>query len=288
MANPFDAILEVNSEDRKLWWLASYPKSGNTWVRMFLNCYATKFPVNINTVFQYVVTDLRPEIFQMMSPRPLTEMSIRECFMYYPGAMCNLLKLANTKDITIKTHNAKATVNGITIISPDMSAGAVYIVRDPRDVVISMTHHFEKTIDEAITMLNDENRAGASKHGLYHMFMSWGKNVQSWTNGNKDIPTLVVRYEDLLKQTENAFEAIIEHLQLKLPDHDDRFKFALEQTTFNNLSSYEEQNGFAERVGKEKFFRVGKAGQWKDILTNKQVRAITDANKEIMQRYSYV
>lgn len=288
MANPFDAPGDVNSEDRKIWWLASYPKSGNTWVRMFLNCYATQFPVNINTVFQYVVIDLRPEVFQMMSPRSLTEMSIREQFMYYPGAMVNLIKLANTKDVTVKTHNAKASVGGIAIIPADLSAGAVYLIRDPRDIVISVSHHFGKNINESIQMLNEKNRAGMTKHGLYHMFMSWEDNVISWTNNNKDVPTLVIKYEDLLTQPEPAFNAILDHLQIKTDDHEARFKFAMEQTTFENLQKNEDKNGFIEKVKGDKFFRVGKSGQWKDILTKYQVKMITDYNGEIMERYGYV
>jgi hypothetical protein len=285
MVNPFDHVGEINSEDRKIWWLASYPKSGNTWVRMFLNCYATRFPVSLNTVFQFVVSDLRSEIYQMMSPRPLSEMSLREQFMYLPGALINLIKMSNTKNIVVKTHNAKAIVEGITLVPPSISAGAVYIIRDPRDVVISLSHHFNITINEAITMLNDGHRAGESKHGLFHMFMSWSQNVCSWTKNNKDVPTLVVKYEEL---NVAAFEVILKHFEVTVPDHEERLKFAMEQTEFSNLQKQEIANGFVEKAGKSNFFRSGKSGQWKTVLTKKQQEVITDNNKEVMEYYGYI
>lgn len=285
MVNSFDHVGEVNSKDRKIWWLASYPKSGNTWVRMFLNCYATRFPVSLNSVYQYVVTDLRVEIYQMMSPRPLSEMTLSEQFMYLPGALINLIKLANTKDVVVKTHNAKANVSGIALIPVAITAGAVYIIRDPRDVVISLSHHFNLTINESITMLNDEQRAGESKQGLFHMLMSWSQNVNSWTRMNKDVPTLVVKYEEL---NATAFEAIISHLELSVPDHEERLKFAMKQTEFSNLQELESKDGFVEKAGNSNFFRSGKSGQWKTILTKKQQELITDKNKEVMQHYGYL
>lgn len=286
--NIFDQVGEIVSNERKIWWLASYPKSGNTWVRMFINAYATKFPVNVNTVFQYVTSDLRPEIFQMMTPRSIKEFTLIEQFMYHQGAMLNLLKLATTKHIVVKTHNAKATVNGIILIHPDISGGAVYIIRDPRDVVISLSHHFEKTIDDSIKFMADINRAGQAKHGLYHMFMSWSNNVASWTIENKDVNTTVIRYEDMLTHTKGAFEAILKAFQIKTDDHEERFEHALTATTFEKLQEYESKHGFVERAGKEKFFRVGKAGQWKKILNKRQIDAINSQHKVLMEKYGYL
>jgi hypothetical protein len=284
----FDQLTEVSSDERKIWWLASYPKSGNTWVRMFINAYATKFPININSVYQYVTSDLRPEIFQMMCPRPITEFTLLEQFMYHPGALLNLLKISNTKDIVVKTHNAKATVNGFILIPPDISAGAIYIIRDPRDIVISHASHFDKTIDESITDLNNINRAGLSKQGLYHLFMSWSNHVSSWTVENKNINTTIVKYEDMLMHPKKAFECIIEALEIETEDHEERFNHALNETRFEKLQAYEKNNGFIENTGEGLFFRKGATGQWKRHLSKKQIDKINSQHKVMMQQYGYL
>lgn len=287
MANPFQHPgCEVNSEERKIYWLASYPKSGNTWVRMFLNAYATHFPVDLNSSFQFVMSDLRPEIYQMMSPRPLQEMSIREQFMYHQGALINLLKLANTKNIYVKTHNAKAKIDEVPLIPVAISANAVYLIRDPRDVVISHAEHFNTTIDKSIEQLNSTDRAGKANFNLYHMFMSWSNHVESWCIKNREIKTLVVKYEDMLTNAEKAFKAIL--TQFDLGFDPERFKFALEQSNFKNLSQKEGETGFVEKASGDKFFRKGKAGQWKSILSKGQIDQIESDHGKVMKTYGYI
>jgi hypothetical protein len=282
---PDDVILNT---DRKILWLASYPKSGNTWVRMFLNCYATRFPLQMNTAYQFVVGDLKPEVYQMMSPRPLDELTFTEQFMYHQGALLNLIKLTNTQNVCVKTHNAKAVIEGTVVIPPRISGHSVYLIRDPRDVVLSMAAHFNTTLDQAIIDLNNEGRAGLAAFNLHHMFMSWSNNVDSWTKNNKDVPTMIFRYEDLLKTPVKAFTAIVEQLGFNVPDHEERLKFALEQTTFDNLQAMEKEEGFIEKRGGGAFFRVGKAGQWKTKLTKSQLDAIEGPNKEVMKTYGYL
>lgn len=278
--------ITLNSDERKIWWIASYPKSGNTWVRMFLNAFVTGFPVHLNSAYQFVISDLKPEVYQMMSPRPLQEMSLREQFMYHQGALVNLIKLANTRDICVKTHNAKATVDGVALIPPILSAGAIYLIRDPRDVAISSAAHFEIDIDTSIKNLADDNRAGKSPFQLHHMFMSWSAHIVSWTLKNTDVPVLIVRYEDLIAHTRNAFKTIIDFLKLDMDEK--KFDFALEATKFEALQKLEKEKGFVEKVGKELFFRVGKVNQWKNILTKKQIDQIESGHKEVMKKYGYL
>jgi hypothetical protein len=280
---------EINSEERKIYWLASYPKSGNTWVRMFMNCFATRFPIKLNSAYQFITSDLRPEIFQMMQPRPLSEMSFREQFMYHQGALLNLLKLANTKHIYVKTHNAKAIIDGVHLIPPAISAKAVYIIRDPRDVVISSAKHFKQTIDEAITHMANPDRAGKANFNLYHLFMSWSSHVESWGSKNKSIDTLFIRYEDLLTNPIEAFKKIIEQFDLEdIDDFEQRFEFALEQSNFSNLQKAEKEGGFVEKAGGDLFFRVGQSGQWKTVLTGKQIKLIEEQHKQVMEHYGYI
>lgn len=274
---------EVLSTERKINWLASYPKSGNTWVRMFLNAYVTKRPIEINSAYQYVATDLKPEIYQMMMPRPISELDLAQQFMYHQGALLNLIKMASTKDVCVKTHNAKAVVDGIHLIPARISGPSVYIIRDPRDVVLSHAEHFSQTVVEAIKSLNDSTRVGQTEFNLCHMFMDWSTHVKSWTIENKDVDVLVLKYEDLFN--DKAFEEILK--QFGLDFEQERFDFALRESSFKNLQSKEETNGFNERKGGDRFFRIGKIGQWKSKLTSYEADKIKDCHKEMMEIYGY-
>ena len=277
---------KILSTERKIRWLASYPKSGNTWIRMFLNAYATRCDPDLNSAYQFVTSDLRPEAYQMMMPRPLDELTLVEQFMYHAGSLINLIKLSPTKDVYCKTHNAKATVDGYMLIPPMISGPSVYVIRDPRDVVISMAEHFEKDIDRSIKDLNDKARAGKASFNLFHMFMDWSTHAISWLSQNKNIPMLLVRYEDLLEKTPEAFKAILEQFDIEFDE--ERLQLAMQRSSFDNLRQKEDATGFVEKAGGDKFFRVGKAGQWKTLLSKKQIDDIEGPNKEVMKAYGYL
>lgn len=277
---------KILSTERKIRWLASYPKSGNTWVRMFLNAYATRCDPDLNSAYQFVTSDLRPEAYQIMMPKPLNELTLVEQFMYHAGSLLNLIKLSPTKDVYCKTHNAKAIIDGYILIPPNISGPSVYMIRDPRDIVISMAEHFEKDIDTAIKNLNDKNRAGRANFNLFHMFMDWTTHVISWTSQNKNVPMLLVRYEDLLEKTPEAFKVILEQFDIEYDK--ERMLLAMERSNFEKLREKEDATGFVEKAGGERFFRVGKAGQWKTVLSKKQIDQIESDHKETMKHYGYL
>jgi hypothetical protein len=278
---------QINPLDRKIYWLASYPKSGNTWIRMFLNAYSSGFPLDINSVFQMVKSDHHPGVFQLTCGRNIESLAHIELFMYYQAVLLNMLHVANSKDIFLKTHNAKVSVDGMVLIPPSFSAAAVYIIRDPRDVAISVASHYKVDIDAAIKMICDEGQMGMCPFTkLRHILLSWSKHIESWTVTNKNVPVIVVKYEDLLVDPVPTFQAIIKHMGL--PDFGpERFEFALEQTNFEKLRKQEDTHGFKESNGSSKFFRVGKAGQWKSVLTKSQVKTIEKTHKEMMERCQY-
>jgi hypothetical protein len=273
----------IPQASRKIRWLASYPKSGNTWVRMFLNAYCTGFPIGLNVAHQYVTSDLRPELYQMMMPRPLTEMTVAEQLMYHPGALINAIKLANTKDTVLKTHNAKAICEGTVMIPPSISAPSIYIIRDPRDVVISQAAHFKLSIGQSIEALAKSDRCASNEFNLSHVFMDWSSHVKSWTRENKDVDVLIVKYEDLFNP--ESFKAIIKQLELEFDQS--RFDFALKESSFESLRANEAKNGFNEKRGGEMFFREGKPKQYK-MLTSAERARIEQRHKEMMEYYGYL
>lgn len=275
--------------ERKLYWLASYPKSGNTWVRMFLDVYVTGFPVNFNSAYRYVNLDHDLGMLQLASAQPVNDLTIEQQFMYQPAAMLNMLRCAKTKDMVVKTHNARITVSGIPLIPEPLTAGAIYVVRDPRDVAVSYAAHLGRGIEETITLMNNQSHAATSSvNRLIHLMSSWSTHVISWVQC-KAFPVAVVRYEDLLQQPEAMFRNVLKLLGIE-PIDETLFKFALEQTTFERLSKLEDEQGFIERSpsSKEKFFRVGKTRQWQTKLLSSQADSIFNHHATAMKEVGYI
>lgn len=275
---------------KRIYWLASYPKSGNTWVRMFLNAYVSGFPVRLNSAFQFASGDLMPQWYQLTAAKAIGEMDDPASLYYRPAVLMNHLATAATRAICLKTHHAKIECDGIPLIPPRLSLGALYIVRDPRDVVISFADHCGVSIDEAVgLMANDQQTISKDDSKLYHVLTSWSSHVDSWTVNNKGVnavTTAVVRYEDMVDDPDRQFRLIVDALHLGDFD-DDRFRFALNETQFNRLSDAEDDGGFRETGKGAKFFRRGKAGGWRDTLTSKQVERIEANHRHAMERWGY-
>ena len=275
------------ADTRRIWWLASYPKSGNTWVRMFLNCYVTGFPVNINAPFQYAAGDLAPAMYQLTSARPITEMDDSDVVYYRMAVLKNFIYTRASEDVALKTHHAKIALDDIPLIPPKLSKGALYIVRDPRDVVVSFADHTGKTIDGAVDALaNPEQCLVKDTNKLFHVLTSWSGHVDSWTAHNDDVPVGIVKYEDLRSDPKAAFRDVLRILGFPEP-REDRFQFALDQTTFSNLKRIEATTGFRELGKGDVFFRTGSAGTWKNTLSPEQIERIENNHRHTMERVGY-
>lgn len=269
-------------------WLASYPKSGSTWIRMFINAYMTKMPLNINSTYQISRLDMDPGMLQLICPTDAKKLNHSEQFIYRPAMLLNMLKLAPGR-LILKTHMAKIALDGCVAHPPQMTDAAVYVIRDPRDVCISLSHHLGLDIDSTIEFMNNISQGIQDETGnLTSILLTWSKHAESWTKENKNISTLVVRYEDMLEDPAAIFMQVIEHLQLKnVADIEQRFDFALEESCFENLQEYENTRGFVEKGKSERFFRVGKARQWVDILTSTQAEKIYEDHQDIMEEFGY-
>jgi hypothetical protein len=277
----------VSPDDRSIWWLASYPKSGSTWVRMFMNCFISGFPLNINTAFQYVISDTHLPLVQSATLRPATELTDREQVYARTAMLMNALNMSQAIDLCVKTHHAKVNVDDIPLIPPKITKRALYLIRDPRDVVISMADHMGESIDTVIEYMN--NMTQAARHrtsNQAHYLLTWSKHVESWTGRNNNVEYTVIRYEDLVANPEEVFIKVVNALGFHAINKD-KFNFALKQTTFENLRAMEDEFGFKEKGEGEKFFRVGKAGQWKTVLTEEQIRLIEENHKEVMSQHGY-
>jgi Sulfotransferase domain len=197
--------------------------------------------------------------------------------------------IADTVDglALIKTHQALVADRGHPTINFSVTAGAIYIIRNPLDVAISYAHHLSQSTDWVIDFMNLKNaETEITEKQVNETYGSWSQHVLSWTR--KPRPAIyVMRYEDMLAEPQKTFGALARHL-LFAPT-DEQLADAIDRSSFERLREQEEKAGFRERPEKaERFFRDGRAGQWKEVLTPAQIQRIVDAHSEQRQRFGYL
>jgi hypothetical protein len=269
-------------------WLASYPKSGNTWIRAFLaNVIANRpTPVPLAELPNYAKIEADPELFSQIAGRPSTELNFDEITALRPQVHM-ALAATSPRTVLVKTHTMWGMHNGTPLLTPTVGAGAIYVVRNPLDVAISMSHHFGVDIDQAIELLGDD-RAITENSSLFvaEYLGSWSTHVKSWADFESS-QIVVVRYEDLIEKPSKTFGRIA-----KLVGADGnraRMERAIDHSSFSSLSALERRDGFVETaIAGKRFFRSGRINQWRDVLTRDQTQRIIDRHREQMQRFRYV
>lgn len=268
-------------------WIASYPKSGNTWVRAFLWAYLTGQPMNLNALGWYQPGDDNPMDYQEVSCKPLPELELGDQFMLRTAVLLRKVQRWKKTSLFMKTHHKRMLVNDIPLIPPALTAKAIYVVRDPRDVAVSFAHHYQCSVDEAVERMAkaDGMITSEHKHGLHHIVGDWSSHVRSWIEHDR-FPTLCLRYEDLLAKPRETFGYMVEWLG---PVDKGFFEHALESTTFAGLQAEEQARPFSENPYPEDqpFFRKGQSGEWRDVLTPEQAASIETTHGEMMEYLSY-
>lgn len=270
----------------KIWWIASFPKSGNTWVRVFLSSYMRGGGVSINT--NITRNDLDPYFWQAVSPIPIDQLQLHEATMIRPAVLFHLATMFNSPfaPLLVKTHSLydRARYN----IPPCLTYGAIYLVRDPRDVAISWAKHVGKPLDEVISHMNNPTCALSPDNGpLHHMASSWSEHVSSWTDVEYvRSPVLVLQYEKMISNPEAAFRSILDFLSIEM--NEKVFAATLAATTIDELRKLEDAETFIEKKHGDRFFNKGIAGGWKDVLTNKQREQIEADHGDVMKQFGYL
>jgi len=269
-------------------WLASYPKSGNTWMRAFLaNLIANRSdPVPLDELARYCEDEARPEFFSALAGRPSTELTLDQIIALRPQVHAAIA--ANARGTRfVKTHNYAGTLDGHPMHNPAVTAGAIYIVRNPLDVAVSMTHHFGLSADEAIERLANEQVA-TENDALFvtQILSSWSLHVKGWADLASE-RILVLRYEDLIGKPAKQFAKAAR--LVGIGQDRARIERAVQHAAFQSLASMEKKHGFAEVSDKAtRFFREGTMNQWREVLNREQVQRVVGAHREQMQRFGYV
>jgi hypothetical protein len=271
-------------------WLASYPKSGNTWMRAFLfNLFCnTREPMDINQIGggDLITSESLLRWYRPLDARPPAAWSPDDVARLRPRAH-EAIAASVQGTVFCKIHAALTKARGFPTVNMAATSGALVMVRNPLDVVLSLADFFGKSIDSTIAIMGTENYELPSDDvGVAETLGSWSQNVASWTA--RPSPQLhVVRYEDLLSDPKAGFGGVVTFLGLSPPDW--RFETAVANASFKVLSGQERDHGFAERsVHQKRFFRAGRAGMWKQKLTGKQVDRIVADHREQMARFGYL
>ena len=215
----------------------------------------------------------------MASPIPLPMLSPRDILLFRPAALVNLISTRIKLPVIVKTHNANTQVGAIGLIPQDLTRKSVYLIRDPRDVAISYSHHMGVDLDKAIDIMADENHVTLSPEGVPDVRMSWSSHVSSW---EKIAP--VFRYEDLLSDPVGQFSKILE--EYEIPVDADLVAESVRDVSVDRLAAQERSEGFIERENGE-FFTRGGGSRWKSEMTAEQAQRIEDSHRDVMEKYGY-
>ncbi len=270
--------------------LASYPKSGNTWVRAALDALERGgAEVDINALAVSTTAANREwfDDFLGIDSADLTEGEM----LGLRARMTQALAAQSRPRLMLKTHDAWHAPTGCPPPFPVGSvAAAVVIVRDPRDVAVSWAHHLGRSIDVAIQrMANSEDCVGRSVSALNlqlpQFLSSWSLHVQGWLDA--PVPLHRINYEDMRADPTATLAALARFLDL--PSTAEAIASAVAATSFAKLRGQEEQSGFRERPDQMvRFFRRGQAGGWRDSLSAAQVARIEQDHGPVMHRLGYL
>ncbi|MDX1710983.1 MAG: sulfotransferase domain-containing protein [Rhodovibrionaceae bacterium] len=269
-------------------WLASYPKSGNTWLRAFLAHYLrdAREAIAIDTLSDFAPSDTYWGLYERFSGRPRAEIGMEERIRMRPK-LHEWLAAHLGETVAVKTHNCIGKEGETNLITPHATAGAIYVVRNPLDVAVSYAHHFDIEQDEAIRQLNNRIQVIGVDNEEYapSCLGDWAGHVRSWMTA-PGLRLHVLRYEDMHARPDETFASVVRFLEM--PVEPERMKRAIELSDFKALRQQEQAGGFQEAPEGRVFFRTGKVGGWREVLSDAQAEAIVSHNGEIMRRLGYL
>jgi len=276
-------------------WLASYPKSGNTLVRSMLTSYFFsddgKFNFNLlNNILQFPYVGL----FKKIGVDIKNE---KEVIKNYIKAQQYINKKGSIQ--FLKTHSYLFNIDNNAFTNLNLTLGVVYIVRDPRNVLLSVANHNQLTQDQTFEVMVKRHILGSKKSdNLITYNGTWNSNYNSWKSFKDINKYLLIKYEDLISDKENTFKKILNFIHklngINFVLNEKKFKNIIETTDFQKMQKLEEQKGFAESVvnketGKKvKFFNLGSENKWEKFLNKNLQKKIEESFKDEMIELKYL
>lgn len=274
-----------------IYWLASYPKSGNTWTRTLLTNYLGKkeVPADINALETDSIASAR-NLFDEYVGLASSDLSEEQINVYRPSVY-QLMSEESERDLYIKVHDAyHFNSKKRPLIPTSVTKGVIYILRNPHDVAVSYAHHSNKSIDTMVRDLCHEtftisnNKEDQAKQ-LPQLLLSWSGHIESWTESELNV--YVMRYEDMKVDPFTTFKGMLEFMGIEV--NDDALIQAIGFSDFDALKKQENTVGFKERSHKAKsFFRKGEIGSYREELTPEQLELIKNYHQKMMLKYGYL
>ncbi len=269
-------------------WIASYPKSGNTWVRALISTYlySDKGEFNFNLLNKINKFTQEKFISPLINLNELKKdpLKITE---YWKSAQLRI-NLDNQIKF-LKTHNACVAYKNRWFTDETNTIGYIYIVRDPRAVACSLAAHSEISIEKAVDELINEDHIGYNgPYKLAETPGSWKINYMSWKK-RKKFDGIVIKYEDLVDNIEKEFKKILDFLNKIMPIivDDKKILKTINSCSFSNLSKMENEHGFKEAI-RNKFFRKGIKDSWKNELSPDLRKKLEENFKSEMNELGYL
>jgi aryl sulfotransferase len=272
-------------------WLASYPRSGNTWTRLALRSLSGGGEeVELSAISSFGRVAARRELIDReleVDSGLLTESETQEL-----RPDMHAVLFGSRPPTLVKTHDAWVrTPSGRPVYGRDFTHAAIYLLRDPRDVAVSWARFHDWPLDRSIAYLADESaflgHAGTNIGVQIRQPMgSWSAHVKSWLD-ESDLDPLMVRYEDMVADPHDAFRRMA--VRIGWDSGDAAVNGAVEATQFDRLRDKEAKHGFLEKAHRtDRFFRAGKAGNWREHLSPEQAVRIERDHEEVMARFGYL
>ncbi|MEB3288720.1 MAG: sulfotransferase domain-containing protein [Leptolyngbya sp.] len=276
----------------KIYWLASYPKSGNTWMRILLANYLRKadHPAEINSLDQVPIASARA-MFDSALGIETSDLTQDEIDRYRPLVYEHLSHQAK-EPLFLKVHDAFTyTPYGYPLLSKTATAGVLYLVRNPLDVAVSFAHHTAQSVEVMVARMGNANFCLAKNpEGLHEQLqqrlLTWSGHVRSWLD-EPDLRVNVVRYEDLQADTVGQLAEVVRFCGLE--EDPDRMAQAVEFSRFDRVQQQENERGFREKAPLAgAFFRRGRVGSWRDALSPALVDQLIADHRPVMTRLGYL
>ena len=275
-------------------WIASYPKSGNTWVRSFVTAYY--FCENgIFDIDKLILIQDYPnkQFFKETVKKG-------EIHKHWESSQKNICSEKKVK--FLKTHNSLITAFGNKFTKPEYTLGVIHIIRDPRNIITSLKNHYDfETYERALKFMQDKNKVledypHLKNYAKTNIINSWRINYQSWIF-NKNFRRLTIRYEDMIENPQQTFEKLVVFINtlMRFKDKVDPKKLsnAIETTNFKSLQDIENQGKFTENVyslkdnRKIKFFYQGPKNNWKKNLDDSMIKKMNEFYMKDLKFFKY-
>lgn len=270
-------------------WIASYPKSGNTWFRTMLNNIESKSnePTSINRIEKSAIASSRT-MFDQLSGLSSSDLSLDEIENYRP-LVYKQLSADSEENIYLKVHDAwSRNKAGIPLFPEEHTKGVIYIIRHPLDVAVSLSHHNTEKVEESMRKMNDPSYGlclGEKRlfNQLPQKMLSWSDHVRSWVT-DSGLRVHVMRYEDMI---DNPFETFAESLDfLNIKFTEEKLKIAIKNSDFQTLKNQEKVEGFVEKpIKASSFFRKGRKNDWVNHIKKEDADAFLLENNEIFKSF---